>query len=125
MSLLPSLLESNPDTNPENYANRVRQREEERNTKRQIGHVLLFVDPDSMSPLEKLEESTFITSTSFLISSALDNEQRRAFLRAMFGVLTLPESEKTFAESIEDDYFLPKEYEELPDPDDDISDDYE
>lgn len=123
--MLPSLTEANPDTNPVHFANKLMQREEERKAKRQLGHVLLFVDPDSTDELQKIDENSYITSTAFLFASAKDKESRRKFLSTMFGVLDLPESEKTFAESIEDDYFLSQEAENIPDPDDDISDEYE
>lgn len=123
--VLPSMTEANPDTNPAHFSMRAAMREEERNAKRQLGHVLLFVDPDSTAPLEKIGENSFTTSTYYLIYSAEDKARRRAFLSYMFGILNLPESEKTFAESIEEDYFLSPEEEIIPDPDDDTSDDYE
>ena len=123
--VLPSLSEANPDANPEHFASRVSLREEEKKVKRQIGHTLLFVDPDSPSKLEKIGEQSFSTSASFLIESALDSDKKKAFLRTMFGVLSLPESEKTFAEALEEDYFLPADAECMTDPDGKTSDDYE
>ena len=94
---------------PQLWTTRLERRKSERKRTAQLGHVLLFVDPDSDIPLTDLGESSFMISLSALADVTVSDEKMKAFYSRFFDIQhreDYPEVE-SYEEAFSDDEILP------------------
>lgn len=94
---------------PQLWTTRLERRKSERKRTAQLGHVLLFVDPDSDVPLTDLGESSFMISLSALADVTVSDEKMKAFYSRFFDIQhreDYPEVE-SYEEAFSEDEILP------------------
>ena len=124
--VISSLEEVNAFMSPEFYASRMRRRIEDMEAKPQLGHRLLFVDPDGFAELRKLGDDIFMISAYNLFRAVRDKESRRNLLHDIFGTLDLgtADEESALFDAADED-FLDFSSEGDDPVDDNVSDEYE